>query len=746
VALSALNTALSSVAVSHKLVKTVKALGAGIAGEAWAHDLLVSNGKLHDRIKKAVSARHGNLKYRKQAARSIAARAGFRQKRWTPDEIVRAGEWLLDILLTALPEVFELQRDTDGNPVLGVSTQALEQAEAAVELAVQANPVFVPTTEPPKPWTGISNGGYWDERTRLRTNAVRTVHRETEAAIRNAIRDGSMKPHLDAMNALQAVPFKINRRILGVINLCYLKGIPVKGLPSKRDVDEPVKSRPWHDMTDDEKTVWKAEASKIKEHNRTLHGNRLLFKQDVETAKLLAGAERFYTPLNCDWRGRFYGVPHFNFQRDDRVRALFLFADGEPLGEDGLRWLKIHTANCGDFDKISKQPLDARVAWADVNLEKIIECAEHPLEPSSTCFWMEADKPFLFLAACMELAEAVKSPNPTNFTTHLPVSFDGSCSGLQHLAAMTRDEQTGVLVNLTPLPTPQDVYQTIADEVRGKVQAEADEGSPIARLALTFGITRKVVKRNVMTYSYSSKKFGMAQQQDEDLIDPLSFDVLSGKIKEHPFGVWAEKAHRKATTPAAKYLAEHVYASIQQTVKLPEQAMVFLQKIARALAHEGKPVTWRTPTGLPWVNRYHDPVVKRVELWLHDTRIRLSVAHDMMKEIDKDRAANGVAPNFVHSLDASHLALVANAAVAEGITSIATVHDSFGCLASRATRFGQIIREQFVRMYTEHDVLAEVLEAAKRDLTVHNWQRLPEGLQYGNLKLEDVTKAQYAFA
>jgi hypothetical protein len=34
-------------------------------------------------------------------------------------------------------------------------------------------------------------------------------------------------------------------------------------------------------------------------------------------------------------------VPHFNFQRDDPVRALFLSADGLPIGEQGLYWLKL---------------------------------------------------------------------------------------------------------------------------------------------------------------------------------------------------------------------------------------------------------------------------------------------------------------------------------------------------------------------------------------------------------------------
>ena len=49
-------------------------------------------------------------------------------------------------------------------------------------------------------------------------------------------------------------------------------------------------------------------------------------------------------------------------------------------------------------------------------------------------------------------------------------------------------------------------------------------------------------------------------------------------------------------------------------------------------------------------------------------------------------------------LIAAHVLLTVNAAVTEDITSLATVHDSFGCLPSRAERFRKIIREQFVKM------------------------------------------------
>jgi hypothetical protein len=55
-------------------------------------------------------------------------------------------------------------------------------------------------------------------------------------------------------------------------------------------------------------------------------------------------------------------------------------------------------------------------------------------------------------------------------------------------------------------------------------------------------------------------------------------------------------------------------------------------------------------------------------------------------------------------------------ATAEEITLIATVHDSLGRLPAQAERFRRIIREQFVRMYEENEVLAQALNEARMDL------------------------------
>jgi DNA-directed RNA polymerase len=89
------------------------------------------------------------------------------------------------------------------------------------------------------------------------------------------------------------------------------------------------------------------------------------------------------------------------------------------------------------------------------------------------------------------------------------------------------------------------------------------------------------------------------------------------------------------------------------------------------------------------------------------------------------------------------MALVTNAAVAEGIVDLAMVHDSFGCPAAQAGRFREIIREQFVKMYEEHDVLAELHACAARALNTNKY--LPPVPDRGSLDLRGVLKSDFAF-
>jgi DNA-directed RNA polymerase len=403
------------VATGCSLRALMLAIGHAVHGECWAAGLLAANGKLHARIARAVKARHGNVKIRHTAARGTAKRAGYRAKDWSREEVLSVGGFCLNLCFQVLDGVLLRERGADGSEeFVTVAPEAIEIAERAVDQAITRRPVFVPVSAPPAPWSGFRRGGYWDERARFSAPVVRAYHKDTIAAINSAIRSGQMQPHLDGVNALQSVPWSINTEVLSAVQWCFDHCVPVKGLPLGEDLAEPprLSDEAWEEEA--ARRLQRHRLSKVKERNRGLKSERMLFTEDMATARSLIGGP-FWVPMNCDWRGRVYGVPHFNFQRDDRVRALFLFHEGAPIGVEGLWWLKVHTANCYG-NGVDKVPFEQRVAWVDDNIELIKETAWD--YKAQTEWWTKADKPFLFLAACVELSAAL-TVGPT-FVTRLP--------------------------------------------------------------------------------------------------------------------------------------------------------------------------------------------------------------------------------------------------------------------------------------------------------------------------------------
>jgi DNA-directed RNA polymerase len=65
---------------------------------------------------------------------------------------------------------------------------------------------------------------------------------------------------------------------------------------------------------------------------------------------------------------------------------------------------------------------EEKVRWVDKNAAVIQATAETTLADRR---WFETDKPFLFLAACMELVIAQRSPG---YITRLPVSLKAVCN------------------------------------------------------------------------------------------------------------------------------------------------------------------------------------------------------------------------------------------------------------------------------------------------------------------------------
>ena len=149
----------------------------------------------------------------------------------------------------------------------------------------------------------------------------------------------------------------------------------------------------------------------------------------IETSSIIKLAKRhqhavFYHLYNFDFRGRIYPNTAFlHEQSSDTAKGLILFAEGEALGEEGTYWLFLHGANSWGNDKVS---LDDRVEFSIGNYERDLRIASDPYNNTE---WMEADKPWSYLAYCFELsllqAWVDSGRSQADFISNLPIYIDG---------------------------------------------------------------------------------------------------------------------------------------------------------------------------------------------------------------------------------------------------------------------------------------------------------------------------------
>jgi DNA-dependent RNA polymerase len=143
-------------------------------------------------------------------------------------------------------------------------------------------------------------------------------------------------------------------------------------------------------------------------------------------------------------------------------------------------------------------------------------------------------------------------------------------------------------------------------------------------------------------------------------------------------------------------------------------------------------------TMMPVSNTYFKPYTRQLQN-LSGKRTIVTVGDST--EVDKQDAGLGAPANFTHSYDAMLLMMVANAAAAEGLPLMA-IHDCYGFRAPDAARGNELLREQYVELFTEQDPLAEIREQVSRDLPGVELPPLPP---MGLLDLAGVIGNEFTF-
>lgn len=290
---------------------------------------------------------------------------------------------------------------------------------------------------------------------------------------------------------------------------------------------------------------------------------------------------------------------------------------------------------------------------------------------------------------------------------------------VQHLSALTRDPVGSYYTNLVHNNSDKksDIYMQVA-EVARQLLPEFLPDTVVEQFWKQNEITRSMAKNPVMTYVY-----GATLLRNIDTIALALADAGVEPIKEGTKTLYSITA---LATPVGKALRRGVEKTVPEAAKM----MKFLQNVVRK--HPDHCMQWISPVGVPVVNWAEGSIIKLVKIRSMGVEgIQLKVGD---KTYNTRAAANGIVPNFVHSMDAAHLCMTIN----EFDGSILPIHDSFATHPSDVDAMHVALRSTFVKMYTDFEI-TQFLAFNQVDTEVYE---VPD---QGNFELDKVNQAPFMF-
>lgn len=351
--------------------------------------------------------------------------------------------------------------------------------------------------------------------------------------------------------------------------------------------------------------------------------------------------DEFWCMMYYDFRGRLYqATDYMNYGSSKLAKSLFLLSEETPLGDDGLKWMKIHIANNWKWDK---ETLKDRERLVDEHLDEMllwIDDVEGNLDDIT-----QADDPYSFLAGLLELKRYLDCDDKDAFTTGLTIALDMTCSGLQVLSMLALDIKSAPLCNLLNELDRGDYYLFISDNVSSFKEnpywfAHRDK-------------RRALVKRSAMTYFYSCGAKTMGKHIWNDFKNEAGFDALTKEL--------------------CNELGEQIYNACRKLMPGPTKLMDLFIKLGMKFYSEGEQLRITMPTGFMLEQSYFDHQTKKVKVKLGGKRVECRIIVKVNATINKSKVQTASSPNIVHAFDAALLSYI----ITNCPFGIAVIHDSF---------------------------------------------------------------------
>lgn len=696
---------------------------------------------------------------------------------WTSDGKRVLGSGLIE---KSLETLFGIQNNTGEagqktKYMLQSTQKTLDMIVDCISHNAELHPTHKPILVPPKPWTGPLNGGYHTKKMQKSTSLVKVKSAFERMFLKSIMPMPDEMPVIyNSINALQEVPYRINQRVFKQFELEIRRADGIK-LP-RRDPyivpDCPVGQltradfetwQQWKEqreerlslMTHQEKQQlgeWLEESREVYTLEAKRKGEWVSAWHTAYLARDMQEHERFWFVWNVDTRSRAYTMSTaLSFQGNTYGKAMLEYADAAPV-RDGIRSIMVYVASLWGLDKDS---INDRLQWCWDNADNIF--AVYQDTDATRDWWKQADEPWEFLAACVHFGHVitghVRGMDVTGFETNGRVHFDGKCNSTQHFAMMLRDPIGAKQVNLIPLTDdekPEDIYgvaagKLVMEKLHALQQSHDHNDRMYAAGILEFGVDRSLLKKPTMTYTYGGtlrgclsylKEYLPAHENSQALKEWTYIEIMEG-----------QEVIKKAGGPRryARWLSKIMYEAVEETMFSVKQGMEYLKKLGWAVAkYSGKAMVFYTPIGFPVLHWEDNVNHLKVHVRLRGTIISPRVDCPTGQP-NPWKMQNQLPPNFVHSLDATHMHTVV-AKAAENNVIITPIHDSYGCRPCDAEYVKQLIRDEFVELYKVDRLQALMDEQLMLNPEIaHKIPEVRDCCTYGDFDIEQVRAAEHSF-
>ena len=509
-----------------------------------------------------------------------------------------------------------------------------------------------------------------------------------------------------------------------------------------------------------------------------------------------------YFPTFLDFRGRIYPTPNYlSYQSNDLARSLLLFsnllsdskhaeknyysevlytilsensnkkikANSNKIKKDKIvkttvkqtltaldnhkdmdmyliDYFKLYLANVFGKNKLTRK---GKIKWFDHNINIILEKFKNDFSVFKLEYVAISKEPFQFVACVQAYYNYIHYKNDIK----VPILFDASCSGIQHLSALTTDLNIAKLVNLLDNDEPSDFYQYCLDQLAEVFKFIPDDGKlkSFKDKVLQLNLNRSWLKHSIMTIPYNVTDIGISDKLSKHFnkifvtntqLDELNNGKISliDTIKKYESDILAKKTDKENKEKGTYIYIPNSNILSGNTKNNPNMSQLFFTSSELlTFSHYIKTTVLNIIPPFTQLKNYFDnmiDILKKLELpifWETPAGMSVSMSNRVMKskqiktsiikkakpinillptdQIDYKNIKTGLMPNFIHSLDASNIhILIKNILkyLPKQKINLYTIHD---CFASDYKNIGLIellVKHSFIELYFKKNYLETI--------------------------------------